>query len=103
MGDLHILAQNGNIKGIRTALKNKKAFLSLDEDLRWSPLRSLFAITAASTFVLLLGLTRFPEFAPKRIKELFPLFGHFYPDKSSLIVSTNNLWVPKSRYGSGIR
>ena len=38
MGDLHILAQNGNIKGIRAALKNKKAFLSLDEDLGWSPL-----------------------------------------------------------------
>ena len=38
MGDLHILAQNGNIKGIRAALKNKRAFLSLDEDLGWSPL-----------------------------------------------------------------
>ena len=38
MGDLHILARNGNIKGIRAALKNKKAFLSLDEDLGWSPL-----------------------------------------------------------------
>ena len=38
MGELHILAQNGNIKGIRAALKNKKAFLSLDEDLGWSPL-----------------------------------------------------------------
>ena len=38
MGQLHILAQNGNIKGIRDALKNKRAFLSLDEDLGWSPL-----------------------------------------------------------------
>ena len=38
MGDLHILARNGNIKGIKAALKNKRAFLSLDEDLGWSPL-----------------------------------------------------------------
>ncbi len=38
MGELHVLAQNGNIKGIKAALKNKKAFLSLDEDLGWSPL-----------------------------------------------------------------
>ena len=82
MGDLHILAQNGNIKGIRAALKNKKAFLSL---------------------LILLGLTFSSEVAPKRIKKLYPLFGHFYPDKSSMIVSTNNLWVPNSRYGSGIR
>ena len=32
------MAQNGNIKGIKAALKNKRAFLSLDEDLGWSPL-----------------------------------------------------------------
>ena len=38
MANLHILAQNGNIKGIKAALKNKRAFLSLDEDLGWSPL-----------------------------------------------------------------
>ena len=38
MGDLHVLAQNGNIKGIKAALKNKRAFSSLDEDLGWSPL-----------------------------------------------------------------
>jgi hypothetical protein len=64
---------------------------------------SLFAITLASTFLLLLGLTFFPEVAPKRIKKLCPLFGHFYPDKSRMVVSTNTLWVPNSRYGSGIR
>ena len=38
MGEVHILASNGNIKGIKNALKNKKVFLSLDEELGWSPL-----------------------------------------------------------------
>jgi len=38
MGTIHTLASNGNIKGIKAALKNKKAFLSLDEDRGWSPL-----------------------------------------------------------------
>jgi len=38
MGAIHTLASNGNIKGIKAALKNKKAFLSLDEDRGWSPL-----------------------------------------------------------------
>jgi hypothetical protein len=64
---------------------------------------SLFVVALVSTSLLLLGLTLFPEVAPKRIKKLCPLFGHFYPDKSGMIVSTNTLWVPSSRYGSGIR
>ena len=38
MGTIHTLASNGNIKGIKAALKNKKEFLSLDEDRGWSPL-----------------------------------------------------------------
>jgi ankyrin repeat protein len=38
MGKLHSLASSGNIKGIKSALKNKKVFLSLDEEFGWSPL-----------------------------------------------------------------
>tara|TARA_Y100000034_G_scaffold23452_1_gene27103 strand:- start:107 stop:262 length:156 start_codon:yes stop_codon:yes gene_type:complete len=34
--DIHELSKNGNIKGIKAALKNKKAFLSLDKDRGWS-------------------------------------------------------------------
>ena len=37
--EIHELAKNGNIRKIKEALKkNKKAFLSLDEELGWSPL-----------------------------------------------------------------
>ena len=36
--DLHSFAKNGNIKGIKQSLKNKKAMLALDEDMGWSPL-----------------------------------------------------------------
>ena len=64
---------------------------------------SLFVVALVSTFSLLLGLTLFPEVAPKRIKKPSPLFGHFYRDKSRMVVSTNTLWVPSPRYGSGIR
>ena len=35
--DIHELSKNGNIKGIKAALKNKKAFLSLDKDRGWRP------------------------------------------------------------------
>ena len=38
MGDIHTLASTGNIKGIKKALSNKRAFLSLDDEQGWSPL-----------------------------------------------------------------
>jgi ankyrin repeat protein/class 3 adenylate cyclase len=38
MGEIHTLASSGNIKGIKAALKNKRIFFSLDEELGWSPL-----------------------------------------------------------------
>jgi len=41
MGEIHNLAINGNIKGIKKALSqmtNKKVFLSLDKELGWSPM-----------------------------------------------------------------
>ena len=38
MGEIHTLASNGNIKGVRQALKSKKLLLSLDEERGWSPL-----------------------------------------------------------------
>ena len=38
MGDIHTLASTGNIKGIKKALSNKRAFLSLDNEQGWSPL-----------------------------------------------------------------
>ena len=38
MGELHDLAINGNLKGVRKALSNKKAFLTLDKEQGWSPL-----------------------------------------------------------------
>ena len=37
--EIHELAKNGNIRKIKEALKkNKKDFLSLDEEFGWSPL-----------------------------------------------------------------
>ena len=38
MGEIHTFASNGNLKGIRKALGNKKAFLVLDKEQGWSPL-----------------------------------------------------------------
>ena len=38
MNEIHTLALNGNMKGIKQALKNKKAFLKLDKEKGWSPL-----------------------------------------------------------------
>ena len=41
MGEIHNLAINGNIKGIKKALSqmtNKKVFLSPDKELGWSPM-----------------------------------------------------------------
>ena len=38
MGDIHTIASTGNIKGIKKALSNKRAFLSLDDEQGWSPL-----------------------------------------------------------------
>ena len=38
MGEVHNLAINGNLKGVKKALANKKAFLTLDKEQGWSPL-----------------------------------------------------------------
>ena len=38
MGEIHTLAINGNLKGIKKALSNKRAFLALDDEQGWSPL-----------------------------------------------------------------
>ncbi len=38
MGEIHTLAVNGNLKGIKKALSDKRAFLSLDDEQGWSPL-----------------------------------------------------------------
>tara|TARA_Y100001963_G_scaffold9555_1_gene12261 strand:- start:261 stop:1811 length:1551 start_codon:yes stop_codon:yes gene_type:complete len=38
MGEIHTLAINGNLKGVKKALSNKRVFLSLDEEQGWSPL-----------------------------------------------------------------
>ena len=38
MGEIHTLASNGNLKGIKKALSNKRIMLSLDDELGWSPL-----------------------------------------------------------------
>tara|TARA_R100000008_G_scaffold84743_1_gene72952 strand:- start:1495 stop:3039 length:1545 start_codon:yes stop_codon:yes gene_type:complete len=38
MSDIHTFASNGNLKGVKQALKNKKVFLSLDKERGWSPL-----------------------------------------------------------------
>ena len=38
MGEIHTLAINGNLKGIKKALSNKRAFLVLDDEQGWSPL-----------------------------------------------------------------
>ena len=38
MGDIHALAINGNLKGIKQALGNKRLLSSLDDEKGWSPL-----------------------------------------------------------------
>ena len=38
MGEIHTLAINGNLKGVKKALSNKRVFLSLDKEQGWSPL-----------------------------------------------------------------
>ena len=38
MGEINTLAINGNLKGIKKALSNKRAFLALDDEQGWSPL-----------------------------------------------------------------
>jgi len=61
-------------------------------------LNTLFIIVFASTLLLFVGLAIFPVEDSKRVKALYPLFGHFYPN-----ASTNTFSIPNSRYGSGIR
>ena len=61
-------------------------------------LNNLFAVALVLAFSLFLGLTYSHKAAPKRAKTSYPLFGHFYPNASTNILSISN-----SRYGSGIR
>tara|TARA_Y100000310_G_scaffold187385_1_gene187425 strand:+ start:354 stop:581 length:228 start_codon:yes stop_codon:yes gene_type:complete len=61
--------------------------------------KSLFAIAFISVSLLFLGLTYSSKAPPERVKTFFPLFGHFYPEKSTNMSSS----MPNSRYGSGIR
>ena len=48
--DVHKLAKSGNIKGIRAAVSNKRAMLSLDEERGWSPLH--YAANSSKTKVV---------------------------------------------------
>ena len=69
MGELHILAQNGNIKGIKNALKNKKAFFSLDDDLGWSPLHYASNRSKAKAVQVMLEAGVSPNIKSKPPKE----------------------------------
>jgi len=53
--DLHSFAKNGNIKGIKQALANKKAILSLDEELGWSPLHYAANFSKAKVVQIILN------------------------------------------------
>jgi len=61
-------------------------------------LNNLFAVALVLAFSLFLGLTYYSKAAPKIAKTPYPLFGHFYPNTSTNILSISN-----SRYGSGVR
>ena len=48
--DVHALARSGNIKGIKTAVKNKRLILSLDTEKGWSPLH--YAANSSKTKIV---------------------------------------------------
>jgi len=48
--DVHALARSGNIKGIKTAVKNKRLILSLDKERGWSPLH--YAANSSKTKIV---------------------------------------------------
>ena len=52
--DLHSFAKNGNIKGIKQSLKNKRAMFALDEEMGWSPLH--YASNSSKTKIVQLIL-----------------------------------------------
>jgi hypothetical protein len=56
-----------------------------------------FLVALMLVLVLFLGVYPYKE-PPEKINTPLPLFGHFYPK-----ISTNALWLPNLRYGSGIR
>ena len=79
MGQLHILAQYGNIKVIRGALQNKMAFLSLDDDLGWSPLHYASNRSKAKAVQVILDAGISPNIKSKPPKKQKRLFCGIFP------------------------
>jgi len=70
--DLHSFAKNGNIKGIKQFLKNKRAMLALDEDMGWSPLHYASNSSKAKIVQLILNAGISPNIKsapPKKQKQ----------------------------------